>query len=168
MNKLKYHKDNQSGFKTPEHYFAKFEAQLFANIETNKLSNQRDSSGYTAPDNYFENFEAKVIAKNINKQPKVISIFKQRWAVTSVAVAASITLMLFLFLNKTNELTFNDIEMVTIENYILNSDINAGDISQFLTDDDFNNSLTDHSILTEDSLESYLLNNTNLEDLLMD
>lgn len=168
MKKQQLHKNHHSGFKTPENYFVSFEDKLFANIETNKLSKQTHASGYTTPNNYFESVESKVVSQSIKKQPKVISIFKNRWTISSVAVAASVTIVLFLFFNQPDDLSFNDLEMAAIENYILNSDISAGEISQFLNDEDFNNSLTDHSILTEDNLENYLINNTNLEDLLID
>jgi hypothetical protein len=168
MKKQKLHKNHRSGFKTPVNYFGSFEDTLFAKIETNNFSNQMHASGYTTPSNYFEDLESQVVSQSLKKQPKVISIFKNRWTISSVAAAASITLILFLFYNKQDELSFNNLEMAAIENYILNSDVNANDISQFLNDEDFNNSLSDHSTLTEDNLENYLLNNTNLEDLLID
>jgi hypothetical protein len=168
MKKQQLHKNIKSGFKTPDNYFASFEDTLFAKMQTNKLSKQTHASGYTTPNNYFENLEVQIMSRSIKKQPKIISIFKNRWTISSVAVAATITIILFLFFDQPDHLNFSNLEMASIENYILSSDISAGDISQFLTDEDINNSLTDHSILTEDNLETYLLNHSDLEELLID
>jgi hypothetical protein len=168
MNKKQLHNNNNQGFKTPDNYFDNFEHRLFGNVGASELQKESQVSGFTVPDNYFENLESVVVHQNINKQTKVISIFKNYWPQSSVAVAASIALILFLIFNKSENLTFNTLEVASIENYILNTDVTASDIAQYLTDDDFDNSLTDNAIFTEDYLENYLLNNSNIEYLLIE
>lgn len=168
MKNSKLNKHNHGGFKTPEDYFENFEARLFSNAELNEPKLVTSQSGFLTPDNYFDNLEVKVLSNIENKPSKVISIFRNHWTTASVAVAASITLLLFLFSNNAEEVSFNSVETVSIENYILNTDITANDISQFLTDEDLNYSITEHTTLSDDNIEIYLLNNSNLEYLLID
>lgn len=168
MKNSKLNKHYHGGFKTPEAYFENVEARLFSNAELSQSKYVTSQSGFITPDNYFDSLEARVLSKIENKPSKVISIFRNQWMSASIAVAASITLLLFLFSNNTEEVSFNSVETASIENYILNTDITANDISQYLTDEDLNNSLTEHTMLSDDNIENYLLNNSNLEHLLID
>lgn len=168
MKKSHLHHIKDSGFKTPDGYFDAFDERL-----SKKLSAQEDmasisDSGFKVPDNYFETFDKRLQARLQNETPvKVIRLNPWRKVAYLSGVAASIALLLTFLLNSKDDLTINQIETASIENYLKDQNLNVYDIASFLNEDDL---IVDNFVsnsLTEESLETYLINNTSIEDLII-
>jgi hypothetical protein len=161
MNKGKLNNIKNSGFKTPNNYFDGLEDSIMDQIN---LSEKITGTGFKTPDNYFETLEDKILVK-VNHKTKVIPLFSKRNLVYVVGIAAALILMFNLIGNR-NELTFDDLEMTSIENYLSEEDINAYELASLLTNDEL---ITDNFIDSEvpsDILEEYLLQNSTIEDLI--
>lgn len=163
MNKNKLHNIKNPGFKTPKDYFEGLEDSVMDQI---KLQDKITDIGFKVPDNYFDSFEDKVLDR-ITKKPKVISLFTKRNLFYASSIAAALVLMFSIFINK-NDLSFDDLEITSIENYIYEQDIDTYDMASLLTEEEL---ITDNFIeseLTEDLLKDYLLENATLEDLIIE
>ncbi len=161
MNKGKLHNIKDSGFKAPENYFDGMEDSIMDQI---KLHQKIDDTGFRTPDAYFETLEDKILAK-VDQDVKVIPLFSKRNFVYIAGIAAALILM-FNIIGNRNSLTFDDLEIASIENYLSEEDINTYELASLLTDEDL---ITDNFIdseLSSDALEDYLLQNATIEDLI--
>ena len=163
MNKTKLHYIKGSGYKTPKNYFDGLEDSIMNQI---KLQGKIESTGFKAPDNYFESLEDKIFGKVAHK-PKVISIFNRRNLLYASSIAAALVLMFSIFINK-NDLTFDDLEIASIESYLYDEGIDSYEIASLLTEEEL---ITDNFIeseLSEDLIEDYLIENATIEDLIIE
>lgn len=169
MKKSHLHNIKNSGFKTPDGYFDAFDERLLKKLNVNKEMASISDSGFKVPDNYFETFDDKLQAhlKNENSSTKVIKLNPWRKVAYLSGVAASIALLLTFLLNSKGQLTINQIETASIENYLIDQNLNAYDIASFLNEEDLIVDNFISSSLTEESLENYLINNTSIEDLII-
>ncbi len=113
MNKNKLHNIKDSGFKAPENYFDGLEDSIMDQI---KLHEKIEDTGFKSPDNYFDLLEDKIIDR-VKHEPKVISLFNKRNLLYASSIAAALVIMFSIFINK-SELTFDDLETASIENYL--------------------------------------------------
>ena len=126
MKKIRIEDIKETGFRVPENYFNDFEDTLLSEL---KLKETVGKSGFKVPTDYFESLDESVFnAVTEKKQTKVINLFSWKKAVYTTAIAASLILMFTVFYNKKDSLTLDTIETASIENYILNEDIDIKDI----------------------------------------
>jgi len=163
MHKNKLHNINETGFKTPKTYFDSLEDSIMNQI---KLQKKIEGAGFITPDNYFESLEDKILEK-VNHQPKVISLFSKRNLFYATSIAAALVIMFSIFINK-NELTFDDLETASIENYLNEEEIDSYEIASLFTVEELSSDIFIDSDLTSESLEEYLLLNATIEDLIID
>ncbi|MEO5788803.1 MAG: hypothetical protein ACOH2D_09435 [Gelidibacter sp.] len=168
MKKSHLHNIKESGFKTPDEYFAAFDQRLFKKIEVQKELAPISNSGYKVPDNYFENFDDKLQKRlKDDASPKVIKMGSWRNAAYISGIAASLILLLTVFTKSQNDVSINKIETASIEEYLNGQNLNIYDIASFLNDEDLvlDNFVT--NTFTDESLENYLLDNASIEDLII-
>lgn len=150
-----------SGFKTPQNYFSQVEEQILSEVS---LIDKVDQSGFEVPINYFDTLDRKVL--NQLEADKPLIRFKPSASFYYIAgVAASLLLLIAIYINQ--EPT-KDISGEMVESYFQDSDLDTYELAQLLSDadlleDDFIISETNYN---EDHLETYLLENTDIEQLL--
>jgi len=167
MKKSHLHNIKETGFQSPESYFDTFDERLFKKIEAQEDMASVSDSGYKTPDNYFDTFDDKLQARLKNEESsKTIKLLTWRNAVYISGIAACIVLMLTVFLKSDDNVNINQVETASIEDYLNDEDMNIYDIASLLNENDL--SLDDFvaNTITDESLESYLLNNASIEDLI--
>lgn len=163
MKQNKLYNIKNSGFKTPENYFEGLEESVMNQL---KLEEKIKESGFKAPDNYFKGIEDTIFEK-VKPEPKVISIFSKRNLFYAASIAAVFVLMFSVFINK-NGLTFEDLETASIEDYLYIEDIDTYELAALLTEDELNSEYFIETELSDDSIEDYLLENTTIEELIIE
>ena len=168
MKNKKLHQIKSSGFKAPDGYFESFDELLLNKLKSNHTLKESKDSGFKVPDQYFETFDDKLF-KTISetKEVKVIPLFSWKKAAYISGIAASILLMISLFINKNTTPTFDNLETALIDEYIVDEDFTNEDIATLLSDDLTLNKFMD-SHLIDDNLEEYILDNSSVEDYLKD
>lgn len=183
-----------SGFKTPKNYFNSLEDQICAKIFSNQKSkdiqvpegyfdgledrimkaiseesilNKQIDSGLKMPDNYLNTIEDSILDKIEDKEePKVIQLFSRRNIIYASSIAAALILMFSFYFNK-EETTFGNIDVELVENYILDQNIDSYELASLLKDEDLETqNFLDSDIYTDDSLEEYLIDNADIEELI--
>ncbi|MFD1615523.1 hypothetical protein [Gelatiniphilus marinus] len=163
------HKIKTAGFKVPDKYFESFNENLLAKLKTETNLEFYKSTGFKVPNDYFETVDDKIINRIDNKEKtKVIPLYSWRKAGYATAVAASLILMLNIVFNAPEKLTFDSLEIASIENYLAEEDFTSYEIANFLTEEELNADTFTSNIISTDSLEDYLLNNANIEDLFIE
>ncbi len=163
MDKNKLHKIKNTGFKTPDGYFDDLEDSIMDQI---KLKGKIDNSGFKTPDKYFDSLEDRILDK-VKTQPRVISLFTKRSLLYASSIAAAILILFGIFFNN-DELSFDDLEIATIENYLYEEDIDSYEIASLFTEEELNSDSFVESELSEDIIQDYLIENTTIEDLLIE
>lgn len=161
MNKNKLHNIKNAGFKTPKNYFNSLEDSIMTQI---LLKDKIDDTGFKSPENYFDSLEDTVL-KNVKHQPKVITLFRKRNLYYISSIAASLILMFSIFMKK-DTLSFDDLEVASIENYLYNEEIDSYEIASLLTEEELSTDNFIESELSEDVIQDYLLENATIEDLI--
>ena len=163
MKNDKLHNIKTTGFKVPDDYFDSIEDAVFNKINS-PLADVK-ASGFKVPDNYFTEVDKKVFNKISQGETKVVSIFNKQVLLYVSGVAAAVVLMFSIFINKTEELPL-DSEMV--ETYLVEQDLSSYELASLLEEADFLDE--DFTIIEEQinvtDLESYLLDNVNIEDII--
>lgn len=155
---------NTSGFKVPKDYFSQVEEQILSDVH---LKNKVKHSGFDVPDSYFETLEERILKKLETKnEVKVISLFKWKKVIYASAIAACVVLMFNVFSNTSKELTFESIEIATIENYLEDEDFTSIDFTSLLTYEDVNKDNFIENEIPDYLIEDYLMNTIELEDLI--
>ena len=169
MKNSQIHNIKQTGFKTPEAYFDTFDERLFKKLNVQKEMASILDAGFKVPDNYFEHFDDKLQARLKSQQSsKVRTLVSWRNAAYISGIAASLLLIFGLFMTSQNNLSINQVETASIEDYLNNENLNIYDISSLLNEDDLVLGDFVSNTFTEESLENYLLNNTSIEDLIFE
>lgn len=163
MNKNKFHNIKDSGFKTPDNYFDGLEDSIMNQI---KLQDKITDSGFKTPDNYFESLDT-IILNKVEHKPKVISIFSKRNIFYASSIAAALILMFSIFINN-DEISFDNLDVVSIENYLSEEDISTFEFASLLDVADINSDNFIESELSEELLEDYLLENASIEELIIE
>ncbi|QNJ98498.1 hypothetical protein [Constantimarinum furrinae] len=157
-----------SGFKVPESYFSDLEDRVLTQLETQSLPK---TSGFKTPDGYFGRMEEEVFTKAFQKekQTKVISLFTRNHLYYAAGIAACIVLIVSIFKNDPGT-SVETINLAAIETYIEagNADIDSYDVVALLTDEEFENLLIDTQLVSEESLQTYLMENIDDMSLLIE
>ncbi len=125
---------------------------------------EKISTGFKIPDNYFEQFEAKMMEKiSVEKETKVVSIFhRKQLIISSIAAIVLIALAIPVYFNMANE---NNLDAITIENYLTQQNVGTTELTKHLTDEDIKTLESNLSLNTinSDDVENYLSESENLE-----
>lgn len=164
MKKDKLHNIKSNGFKTPDNYFESFEDRFFESLNDNKVIDGIVDAGFKVPKGYFDTIDEKVL-NNLENKP-VVRLNTRKTLYYVAGIAASLLLLFTIFINngdKTQELSA---EMV--ETYFENSDLDSYELAELLVnadilEEDFTLVETEYK---EENLESYLLENTDIETIL--
>ncbi len=165
MKQDKPHTNTPSGFKVPKGYFEGLEDEI---LNTVKLKKKVNDSGFKAPEHYFDSLEDIILDNVSEKSPtKVIPLFRKGPLIYASAVAAAVILLFNLSIFK-SEPTFDTLDFETLESYVLNENIGSYDIATLLSEDD----LIDENFIeyqTEDhTLEDYILDHLDVEDIIIE
>jgi hypothetical protein len=168
MKNKNLHNINKTGFKSPKNYFESFEDTLMNKINNNQSLNDINETGFELPNNYFENFEGK-LHKRISKEnePKAVRLFTRRNLVYLSGVAAAI-LILFNLSIFDKEITWDSLDAQTVENYIIGEDFDSYELASLLPDDQLLESNFISNTISDDTLENYLIDNLDLEDIIIE
>ena len=165
MNTNKLHTIKSAGFKVPKDYFNLLEDAILNDL---KLKEIAPVPGYKIPDNYFDSLEDKIITATLkNKEVKVIKLFYWKKVAYSVAIAASLILMFNLFFNDTKKITINSIETASIENYIIDEDIETNEIASLFTNEDLSGVHLINDGYGSQTIENYVFDNLEIEDIII-
>ena len=169
MKNKTLHTIKSTGFKTSEDYFASLEDVVLSKLIEQQIDSKFDSNGFRVPKGYFETFDKKVLdSLKISDQSKVIPLFQWKKIAYVSGIAASIFLVINLFFTNSNQLTFDDLETASIENYLIDHDMNAYDIAPYLGSIDLNSDDFVENNLNASEIEDYLLQNSDVEHLITD
>jgi hypothetical protein len=169
MKNEKLNTIKSTGFKTPDNYFESLEDCIYSKMLEDKLPSINDSSGFKVPEDYFDTLDYKVLnAIEIEESSKVVSLFNWKKVAYLSGIAASIILVFNLFIKNSNKLTFDNLETASIENYLLNEDLNAYDIAPYLGTDSLDSDDFIENTMNASDIEDYLLLNSDVEQLIID
>jgi len=160
LNKIK-----NSGFTAPKDYFKNFEDTIMSHA---KLKDSISNSGFEVPDGYFENLEDSIMQKVSERDTtKVIPLFTRRNLIYISGVAAAILLFFNLSIFN-NDITFDSLDIETVENYIIDEGINSYEIAALLTEEDLLDSDFVENDYSDETIETYILDNLDIEDLIIE
>ena len=166
MKTDKSYKINNGGFKVPDDYFENFEQDL---MDTIHLKSNVPESGFKVPMNYFESLDERIMDSiESTSSSKVIRLQPWKSVVTIAAVAATILLMLGFFINSNDPLDFEKLETASIESYISEEDYSEYELAALLQIEALTNDNFVNTQISEEKLEDYLLENTDLESLFIE
>ena len=119
-NRLPY--SNKSGFKVPEGYFQEFGSRMMERV----TENEKDfgTSPFKVPENYFEQLGDRVFQKldDTPEKGKVIPLFRRRsWSYIAGVAAVAAVFFSALTFNENGEIGFDDLDITSVENYLLES-----------------------------------------------
>ncbi|WP_298894443.1 hypothetical protein [uncultured Psychroserpens sp.] len=155
-----------SGFKTPKDYFSQVEEQILNEV---KLIDKVDQSGFDVPESYFDSIEKDILDKiNSEHDSKVVSLVNWKKIMYTTAIAASLILMFNVFFNTDENVTWENLDTASIENYIEVEDYTTYELASLLTEDELNKDNFIENDIPENSIETYLLDNVELEDLIIE
>jgi hypothetical protein len=156
-----------TGFKTPDNYFDTIEDNVMDNIKLNNILNSK-STGQTIPEGYFDTIEDSVYKKitSSKKEIKVVRLFTRKNMFYAASLAAAIVLMLIVVLPSNP--SFSNLELETVENYIYQESYSSEDIAALLTEEELKEVLYADSSYSDESLEDYILDNTTIEDFIIE
>ncbi|MCB0462852.1 MAG: hypothetical protein R2816_11820 [Flavobacteriaceae bacterium] len=166
-DKFKYTK--QSGFKVPEGYFNHLEDTVFDKLNSKSKLDTIKNPGFKVPKDYFLTVEDNVVntIKQKEKEIKVVSLFNKKNLLYYSGIAAVLVLMFTIF-KPDSELSFDSLETELVESYISTYNINSSDLATLWNETDLNDvAFSDYEFLDE-SVEDYILENSTLEDLIID
>jgi hypothetical protein len=163
LNKIK-----SSGFKIPDEYFESLEEKVFSKLHGESKLSTIKTSGFKKPDNYFITIEESILQKlSQKKETKIIKLSSKRTLLYVSGIAACILLLFNLSIFE-NKPSFDDLETETVENYILDENINSYDIAALLSYEQIEEFVIIDYNLNEDNIEKYLLDNADIEDLMIE
>lgn len=163
---------DKNPFGIPEGYFEGFEASIEARLAEDELREIISSTGFAVPDGYFSGLDNEVMAKLVSPETKVIPLFGRKTLYVAVSVAAALLLIVTIFnkpvdpLNQLAEL--DNIDTETLQSYI-NSDAIAfsdAELIDFVATEDIETNFLNQEDITDEMLETYLLENLDDIDLI--
>lgn len=164
MKKNKLNNVKETGFKVPKDYFNNLEDIVLSHNKLKKLSSH---SGFKTPDSYFDTLEDAILSQVSEKEnSKVISIFSRSNLIYASGIAAAVLLLfnLSLFEKKTG---WEGIEAETVEDFIINENIGSYEIAALLIDEELNEDTFTDVELSDEAIETYILENATVEDLII-
>ncbi|MEP1489605.1 MAG: hypothetical protein ABJK28_14380 [Algibacter sp.] len=165
MKQNKIHNIKETGFKVPKDYFKNLEDVILSDI---KLKSTTDDSGFKAPEDYFNTLENKILNKvSENDNSKVIPLFSKKNLIYISSIAAAVLLLFNLSIFE-KELTWDDLDTNTVENYIINENIGTYDIASLLINEELKEEDFINYSLNDEHLETYLMDNLDIENLIIE
>ncbi|MBC2845858.1 hypothetical protein [Winogradskyella flava] len=165
MKKDKLHNIKSTGYKTPDNYFEVVEDKIFTRLSEKESVGGIQDEGFRVPDDYFDTIEDKVFSKLNDKYTPVVQLRSRKTLYYIAGLAASIMLLLAIFINKN---TSEDISVEMVETYLENRNLDSYELAELLSD--ANLLEEDFTIITtpyeEENLEDYLLDNADIETYL--
>jgi hypothetical protein len=157
-----------AGFKVPENYFRDFETRFIAQlpaVEENPMLAGK-SSPFKVPTSYFDDFETRLtsrIGKDVNDS-KVIPLFIRKELSYLAGVAAVLAIILSTaILSRTKTFDFNDLDVLAVENYLLESfEFSSPEEIHLLKEGDFSFATSPDNKINREAVLEYL--NENIED----
>ncbi|MDN3677038.1 hypothetical protein QWY90_06910 [Flavobacterium paronense] len=133
-----------------------------------KLDNEpKITSGFTIPDGYFDAFSEKLLVQLPEQESKIISIFSSQ-KIRNFAVAAILILMLSVPIYTKYSTKQEEIDSVTLENYIAyQSNISEEEIVNLLQQEDLDKMKINFNV-DDAAIEDALNSNSNLEQYIID
>ena len=166
--KLNLNNIKNTGFKTPDNYFDAVEENIMNAIMQENNGSLSKETGFKTPDNYFDAIEEVIIDKIETKTtPKVIQLFSRKNLLYVSSIAAAILLLFNLSLFD-KEITWDSLDIQTVENYIIDEGIDSYELATLLMDEDFSEIEFIEQNITDEALENYLLDNLDLEELMIE
>ncbi len=164
MKNRKIQHIRSAGFKTPDNYFDSFDAKLNKRLTENESQINVENSGFKVPDNYFKNFDQKLL-KELKEEKPVVKLQSRQTFYYIAGIAASLILLFAIFINDN---TTDVISAEMVETYFQDSDLDSYELAELLSEAEL---LEDDFIITEttyneNNLEDYLLENSDIEELL--
>ncbi|WP_299526804.1 hypothetical protein [Winogradskyella sp.] len=164
MKNDKLHKIKSTGFKTPDDYFESFEDKLFERLEEKATIAGINDTGFKVPKDYFNDLDDEIISKLNTDDKPVVKLNSRKTFYYVAGIAASLALMLAIYINRSDE----EISAEMVETYFQESDLDSYELAELLVDAEI---LEEDFILVEpeyneENLESYLLENTDIESVL--
>jgi hypothetical protein len=159
-------KKHNTGLNLPEDYFDNFEDRMMFKIMEDSLPK---NSGFKTPGSYFNELEERVIS-NISEKPKVVSLFRNKTFLYVSGIAASLVLFISLFKGFDSDPAINDLSASAVEEYIYEGgmDIDSYDVMALLEEEDINELTIPSEMISEESLENYLIENLDETSLLIE
>jgi hypothetical protein len=147
---------NKHGFKIPNDYFASMDKHLVDRMEETYFPQHH---GLSAPKNYFDTIEDRILTSvsHESTKSKVVPLFAKKWMPFVSGVAACFIAGLFIWnlLNVNSKLIADTEISAYIENGTLSVD--TQDLAQLLTEEDMDELTLEAVFLSDENLESYLL-----------
>ena len=157
---------NKAGFKVPNDYFNTLEDEVINAIRLNELTKDHKETGFSIPSDYFDLVEDAIINEIKDAaETKVIPLFNRRRLTYISGIAAALIIAFTIFFNST---TTDELNYELVEEYIIDEGIDTYDLAALLTEEELTNlneKVYDEAYNLE-SLEAYLLENVNLEELI--
>ena len=165
MKQNKIHNIKETGFKVPKDYFNNLEDIILSDI---KLKETLGDSGFKAPEDYFNTLERKILDKVSEKdKSKVIPLFSKKNLIYISSIAAAVLLLFNLSIFE-KDLTWDDLDINTVENYIINENIGTYEIASLLINEELKEEDFINYSLNDEHLETYLMDNLDIEDLIIE
>tara|TARA_R110002049_G_scaffold3795_3_gene27537 strand:+ start:72006 stop:72503 length:498 start_codon:yes stop_codon:yes gene_type:complete len=159
------HHNKSTGFTVPKDYFKNLEDSILSDI---KLNNMVEKPGFKTPNDYFETLEENILNKVSEKDStKVITLFNKRNILYISSIAAAVLLLFNLSIFESKS-TWDALDADTVENYLINENIGAYEIASTLDDIDFSEENFVNQQVNENILETYLLEHTDIENLIIE
>lgn len=130
-------------------------------------SEPKITSGFSAPEAYFDSFADRVLNQLPKEEPKVISIFIRRKTWYYAAAAVVIMLLSVPIYNNFATQT-EEVDAVALEDYITNqATISNDEIANLLDKEDLEKMKLELN-LQDEVVEDILINNSDLEQYIID
>lgn len=165
MSTNKLHNIKNAGFKVPKDYFASLEDSILTETKLQELANK---TGFTTPPDYFNSLEDNILNTETQvKEPKVVKLITWQHIAYVTGIAASILLIVNLFFKtETNTITIEDLETASIENYILEEDLETTEFASLFTNEDLKDVKLISDGYSSETLEDYVFDNLEIEDII--
>ncbi len=161
-------KKNKSGLHLPEGYFKNFEDRMMLKVMEDNLPK---TNGFKTPEGYFGQVEERVMSHVTETgRPKIIPLFRSKtlWYVSGIA--ASLVLIISLVNGLGSDQSIEDLSANAIEEYIYEGgmDVDSYDVMALLEEEDISDITIPSEVISEESLEDYLLDNLDETSLLIE
>lgn len=166
-NKLPYQDDKN--FKVPEGYFETLEDRIMDKVtSTREKASPTDhyETGFRVPEGYFDNIEDRLFEKieNKPKSSKLRNLFnKEVLYYIAGAAAVFVALVTTVFTNPTESLNFEDLDIVTLENYLYESlELSNSGVTRYLGEEEAYAAPSSQADIDFEAVYEYL--NENVEE----
>lgn len=160
---------HNSGFKVPENYFDGLEDRILASVASDSPEKRlsENTAGFRVPEGYFDSLEDRILEQvgQPAKRGALIPLFRSKKLLYAAAVAAVfIGLVSTLLLRPIAEISFDDMELSALENYIDEGylDFNLNEITSFMYEEGYAVDNLDQPKIDNEALLEYL--DENIED----